>query len=205
MPKPVTIFDSYVALWADMSDPNISEMQIPPHFTNIQHALQMGRQFLSRQDTANRQIILITDGLPTAHFEGSKLYLLYPPDRSDRAGHAARRRALPARRDHDQHFPAAKLGAIVGRHSVRLPAGRIDQPAASSSPPAKTSTATWSGTTSTAAARSWRKYTSPKREREGGGTPRPLLALRAVCRRAHSLALRAGVRRARKTPALNLH
>ena len=66
-------------LWADMSDPNMSEMQIPPHFTNIQHALQMGRQFLSRQDTTNRQIILITDGLPTAHFEGSKLFLLYPP------------------------------------------------------------------------------------------------------------------------------
>ncbi len=80
MPKPVTVYDSIVRLRADMSDPDISEMQIPPHFTNIQHALQMGRQFLSRQDTANRQIILITDGLPTAHFEGSQLDLLYPPD-----------------------------------------------------------------------------------------------------------------------------
>ncbi len=80
LPKPVTIFDSYVRLWADMSDPEISEIQIPHHFTNIQHALQMGRQHLSQQDTPNRQIILITDGLPTAHFEGSKLFLLYPPD-----------------------------------------------------------------------------------------------------------------------------
>ncbi len=80
LPKPVTIFDSYVRLWADMSDPEISEIQIPHHFTNIQHALQMGRQYLSQQDTPNRQIILITDGLPTAHFEGSKLFLLYPPD-----------------------------------------------------------------------------------------------------------------------------
>jgi uncharacterized protein with von Willebrand factor type A (vWA) domain len=26
-------------------------------------------------------VILITDGLPTAHFEGKYLYLLYPPDR----------------------------------------------------------------------------------------------------------------------------
>ena len=25
-------------------------------------------------------MILITDGLPTAHFEGQHLYLLYPPD-----------------------------------------------------------------------------------------------------------------------------
>ena len=80
MPKPVTMGDPVVRLWADMSDPNLSEIQIPPHFTNIQHALQLARQFLARQDTANRQIILITDGLPTAHFEGSLLYLLYPPD-----------------------------------------------------------------------------------------------------------------------------
>jgi uncharacterized protein with von Willebrand factor type A (vWA) domain len=80
LPKPVTIFESYVRLWADMSDPNISEIQIPHHFTNIQHALQLGRQFLSQQDTPNRQIVLITDGLPTAHFEGQKLFLLYPPD-----------------------------------------------------------------------------------------------------------------------------
>jgi uncharacterized protein with von Willebrand factor type A (vWA) domain len=81
MAKPVTIFDPIVRLKADMSDPQISEMLIPPHFTNIQHGLQMGRQFLQAQDTPNRQIVLITDGLPTAHFDGNQLYLLYPPDR----------------------------------------------------------------------------------------------------------------------------
>jgi uncharacterized protein with von Willebrand factor type A (vWA) domain len=80
MPKLVTIGDPWVRLKADMSDPDVSEVQIPAHFTNIQHALQMGRQFLSKQDTSNRQMILITDGLPTAHFEGSMLYMLYPPD-----------------------------------------------------------------------------------------------------------------------------
>ncbi|MBI3839751.1 MAG: hypothetical protein HY288_17655 [Planctomycetia bacterium] len=82
MPKPVTVFDPVVRLRADMSREDISEYYIPPHFTNIQHALQMGRQFLAAQDTPNRQIILITDGLPTAHFDGSLLYLLYPPDAS---------------------------------------------------------------------------------------------------------------------------
>ena len=82
MPKPVTLFDPIVRLRADMSREDISEFYIPPHFTNIQHALQMGRQFLAAQDTPNRQIILITDGLPTAHFEGSYLYLLYPADAS---------------------------------------------------------------------------------------------------------------------------
>lgn len=79
MYKPITLFDPVVRLTADMSDPDITEMMIPPHFTNIQHALQLGRQFLSAQDTPNRQIILITDGLPTAHFEGSVLHLMYPP------------------------------------------------------------------------------------------------------------------------------
>jgi uncharacterized protein with von Willebrand factor type A (vWA) domain len=80
MPKPVTLFDPVVRLRADMSDPRMSEMQIPPHFTNIQHGLQLARKFLASQDTPNRQVMLITDGLPTAHFEGEQLYLLYPPD-----------------------------------------------------------------------------------------------------------------------------
>ncbi len=79
MPKPVTLFDSVVQLRADMSDERISEFDIPHHFTNIQRALQIARQFLAAQDTVNRQIILITDGLPTAHFEAEQLYLLYPP------------------------------------------------------------------------------------------------------------------------------
>ena len=80
MPKPVTIYDPVVRLRADMSDPDITEMQLPHHFTNIQHAMQLGRRYLTNQDTPNRQMILITDGLPTAHFEGNMLYMLYPPD-----------------------------------------------------------------------------------------------------------------------------
>jgi uncharacterized protein with von Willebrand factor type A (vWA) domain len=80
MPKPVTLYNPVVRLRADLSDPQVSELLIPPHFTNIQHGLQLGRKFLSVQDTPNRQIVLITDGLPTAHFEAETLYLLYPPD-----------------------------------------------------------------------------------------------------------------------------
>ena len=80
MPKPVTLYDPVIALRADMSREDISEHRIPPHFTNLQHGLQLARRMLATQDTPNRQIILITDGLPTAHFEGSMLYLLYPPD-----------------------------------------------------------------------------------------------------------------------------
>lgn len=80
LPKPVTIYDPIVRFRVDMSRDDISELQIPPHFTNIQRSLQIARQSLAAQDTPNRQIILITDGLPTAHFDGSWLYLLYPPD-----------------------------------------------------------------------------------------------------------------------------
>ncbi|HPD30046.1 MAG TPA: hypothetical protein PLL20_08640 [Phycisphaerae bacterium] len=79
MPKPVTVTDPTVALKADMSRPELTEFDIPPHFTNIQHALQLARQYLSVQDTPNRQVVLLTDGLPTAHYDGNFLYLLYPP------------------------------------------------------------------------------------------------------------------------------
>jgi uncharacterized protein with von Willebrand factor type A (vWA) domain len=80
MPKPVTVFDPVVRLRADMSRDDVSEYQVPPHFTNLQHGLSLARRLLATQDTPNRQIILITDGLPTAHFEGQMLYLMYPPD-----------------------------------------------------------------------------------------------------------------------------
>lgn len=80
LPKPVSIHSPRVRLKADMSNPRLTEAQLPQHFTNIQHALRIARQVLGAQDTPNRQILLITDGLPTAHFEGSELLFLYPPD-----------------------------------------------------------------------------------------------------------------------------
>lgn len=79
MPKPVTLFDSLVGYQVDMSRPDISEHMIHQHFTNIQHALNLSRRLLANQDTPNKQVILITDGLPTAHFEEHQLYLIYPP------------------------------------------------------------------------------------------------------------------------------
>ncbi len=80
MPRIPTITDPVVRLRADMSREDLPESAIPPHFTNIQHGLLQARQMLSVQDSPNRQVILITDGLPTAHFEEHLLYLLYPPD-----------------------------------------------------------------------------------------------------------------------------
>lgn len=79
MPKPVTISNPVVQLKVDMSKEGVSEHMVPQHFTNIQHSMRLARTLLANQDTPNRQIFLITDGLPTAHFEESILYLLYPP------------------------------------------------------------------------------------------------------------------------------
>ncbi len=81
LPKPVTIHESFVRLKADLGDERLTERDLPPHFTNLQQGLALARRLLQAQDTPNRQIILITDGLPTAHFEDRWLYLLYPPDR----------------------------------------------------------------------------------------------------------------------------
>lgn len=81
LPKPVTIYDPIVRLRADLSDERITERDLPPHFTNLQQGLRLARTLLQVQDTPNRQIILITDGLPTAHYEDNQLYMLYPPDR----------------------------------------------------------------------------------------------------------------------------
>ena len=80
-----------------MSKPEITEAQVPQHFTNIQHALAMSRKFLALQPTPNRQVILITDGLPTAHFEGQQLHLRYPPD--ERTEQATMREAQLCQRD----------------------------------------------------------------------------------------------------------
>lgn len=79
MPKPVTIHDPYVNLKVDMGREDVTEHMVHQHFTNIQHSLRLARQLLASKDTPNRQIVLITDGLPTAHFEGSILHMLYPP------------------------------------------------------------------------------------------------------------------------------
>ena len=52
---------------------------IPEHFTNIDVGLKFARRTLARQPAQNKQIIIVTDGEPTAHVEGDELVLLYPP------------------------------------------------------------------------------------------------------------------------------
>lgn len=82
-PKPVSIFDSRVFLRVPLDQP---PPNVPEHFTNIQAGLRFGRHFLQRHPAANKQIICVTDGEPTAHLEGRDVVLMYPPsERTARA------------------------------------------------------------------------------------------------------------------------
>ncbi len=47
--------------------------------TNIQHGLMLARQFLNRYQVRNKQVIIVTDGEPTAHMEGQQAVFFYPP------------------------------------------------------------------------------------------------------------------------------
>jgi len=49
--------------------------------TNLQHGLLLARRILARQAAANKEIVVITDGEPTAHFEGGQVEFSYPPTR----------------------------------------------------------------------------------------------------------------------------
>ncbi|HWL08305.1 MAG TPA: VWA domain-containing protein, partial [Planctomicrobium sp.] len=75
-PKPVSIYDSRVHLRVNLDHP---PEFVPEHFTNIHAGLQFARRILKKQPASNRQIILITDGEPTAHLEGRDILLIYPP------------------------------------------------------------------------------------------------------------------------------
>ncbi|HEY3997830.1 MAG TPA: hypothetical protein VGO93_03120 [Candidatus Xenobia bacterium] len=80
-PKPVTFGGSTVRLRLDMSQPNaLKGKRVPEYFTNIQKGLELSRLLLANEDTTNKSIIMITDGAPTAYYEGSFLNLCYPPD-----------------------------------------------------------------------------------------------------------------------------
>jgi Ca-activated chloride channel family protein len=75
-PKPVSLYDSRVHLRFDLDNP---PKRVPQHFTNIHAGLRLARSLLSRQAAQNKQIIVITDGEPTAHIEGREVVLIYPP------------------------------------------------------------------------------------------------------------------------------
>jgi uncharacterized protein with von Willebrand factor type A (vWA) domain len=47
--------------------------------TNLQHALMIARQLLGRRAGGNKEIVVITDGEPTAHIANGQVEFAYPP------------------------------------------------------------------------------------------------------------------------------
>jgi len=47
--------------------------------TNMQHGFMLSRKLLSKHRAGSRQIIMVSDGEPTAHLEGGHAYFDYPP------------------------------------------------------------------------------------------------------------------------------
>ncbi len=90
--SPYTSSDMYhdplgsLDLQIAMADAIAGRVDVPQAFTNIQAGLQMAGQWLMRQHAVNKQVILITDGEPTAHIRDHMICLEYPP--SPRTVHA---------------------------------------------------------------------------------------------------------------------
>jgi uncharacterized protein with von Willebrand factor type A (vWA) domain len=48
-------------------------------YTNMQNGFQVARKLLDEERSSNKQIILVSDGEPTAHNEDGQLFFQYPP------------------------------------------------------------------------------------------------------------------------------
>ncbi|HEB72931.1 MAG TPA: hypothetical protein ENI77_09970 [Nitrospirae bacterium] len=110
-PEPITFWGGGVRMNIDMSkidDPARDLAHVPRYFTNIQKGLEMARLRLMVEPGLNKEIILITDGAPTAYFEGQSLVLHYPPGEK---GYAATLREVRACKDEAITLNAFLLGS----------------------------------------------------------------------------------------------
>ncbi len=48
-------------------------------YTNMEEGLMLAKSFLKREHAPNKQIILVSDGEPTAHRENGKVFFQFPP------------------------------------------------------------------------------------------------------------------------------
>jgi hypothetical protein len=104
-------------------DPRVSEALVPPHLTNIQHALQLARQSLAAQARPTAR----SCPSPTAHFGGGWPDLLYPPDPRTKSA-ALREAQLCAREGITINvFLLASWGQTSGGRALRLQGGGVHQ------------------------------------------------------------------------------
>jgi uncharacterized protein with von Willebrand factor type A (vWA) domain len=75
MPKPVSTHEYMI----NIKIPLERAAETHQHFTNLQLGMQMGRKILGARQAEQKLMFVITDGQPTAHVDGSTLYLQYPP------------------------------------------------------------------------------------------------------------------------------
>ena len=89
-PKPLGFFPhfyrrmthhplGFVNIQVDAAEVARGRASVPAAFTNIQAGLQVAGRLFNRRRAGNQQIILITDGEPTAHSRGHSICLEYPP------------------------------------------------------------------------------------------------------------------------------
>ena len=91
--------------------------------TNMHHAFLLARRILMDDPRPIKQVIMVTDGEPTAHLVGGQAWFNWPPDPRDAGGDAARGQAtgtvqhlagrVPAR---GQSRPGGVLGAAGRDH-----------------------------------------------------------------------------------------
>ena len=77
--------------------------------TNLQHALMIARQLLGRRSGGNKEIVVITDGEPTAHIANGQVEFAYPP--TIRTMQSTLREVGPGDEggDRDQHLHAGTI------------------------------------------------------------------------------------------------
>ena len=77
--------------------------------TNLHHALMLSRKLLSKEKGGSKQILLITDGEPTAHPGGRPGLFQLPAQLPHGTGDVERGEALHPGGHRDQHFHVGKL------------------------------------------------------------------------------------------------
>ncbi len=75
----IVAFSDYARV---MSPADLGQVDWEPVYgTNMEHAFNLAGRILSRHRDATKQVLLVTDGEPTAHLEGDEVFFQWPPAR----------------------------------------------------------------------------------------------------------------------------
>lgn len=69
--------------WARVMQPNdLAQVDWEPVYgTNMEHAFLLAGRLLAKHSDGSKQVLLVTDGEPTAHLEGDEVFFQWPPVR----------------------------------------------------------------------------------------------------------------------------